>query len=88
MSEKPQRPHGVTVYINTRPHVVETREISFEELFALAFPGQVVGPLDLLTIAYSRGHGHGGGTQGQLEAGQSVRVKEGMIFVVTYTNRS
>jgi len=59
-------------------------ELSFEEIVILTRL-----PHDentIFTITYSKGQGHH--PQGQLVEGDSVRLKDGMVFNVTPTNRS
>lgn len=82
-AEPPEKPR--TIYVNTRPHQVEENKISFEELVALAYPGE--GGADFtFTITYSRGpEGH---HTGSLTQGESVAIKDGMIFDVIRTIRS
>lgn len=78
--------HEITIVINTRPHLWTEKRISYEQVVALAYPGQPVGPDTDITVRYSRGHdGHGSGT---LTAGHSVEVKDGMVFDVHRTTRS
>ncbi|MEU9370458.1 multiubiquitin domain-containing protein [Streptomyces avermitilis] len=85
----PQDHHGhqpVTIIVNARPHPWEAKEITFEQVVDLAYPGQPPTEQDTFTVRYSRGHdGHGSGT---LTAGRSVGVKKGMVFDVYRTSRS
>jgi hypothetical protein len=75
----------VTIIVNGRSKQVVKEEISFEEILALAgFPPPSEGVE--YTVLYHRGHGNK--PEGTLTAGASVRVKDGMIFNVTPTNRS
>ena len=64
-----------TIIINTRPFVWNEKKITFEQVLGLAFPGQ---PYDAAatSVEYSRGHG----ADHSLRQGESVTVKEGMIF--------
>ena len=79
-------PKMVTIIVNTRKHTVDkNRDISFEEVVALACPDVPTGGNVGFTVMYQRAHGNKDGT---LVAGQSVRVKEGMIFDVTPTDCS
>lgn len=80
-----KRSRLVTIYVNTVPHRVEKDEISFEEVVALAFPEPPAGGNLGFTVLYQRGHGN---KEGTLVAGQSVKVKDGMIFDVTPTDLS
>ena len=76
----------VTIVINTRPHEWVEKEIGYEQVVSLAYPGQPITPNTDITVRYSRGHdGHGGGT---LTAGHNVEVKDGMVFDVHRTTRS
>lgn len=74
----------VTIIVNTRPHEwTKKDDITFEEIVALAFPGQPYDP-EGTTVEYSRGHGK----DKSLRPGESVKVKDGMIFDVEPANRS
>jgi hypothetical protein len=75
----------VTIYVNTRPYTVEKDEISFEEVTKLAYPTTPPGGNIGYTVMYQRAQGNKDGT---LVAGQTVKVKDGMIFDVTATDLS
>jgi hypothetical protein len=75
-----------TIIVNGQEKTVTEKEISFDEVVALAFNPVPKGPYILITVAYRRGHGDK--PQGTLTEGQSVKVKKGMIFDVTATDRS
>lgn len=74
----------VTIIVNGRSFEAVKDEISFEELVSLA--NLVSGPNIIYTVTYDRGHGNK--PQGTLVASESVKVKEGMIFNVTATDKS
>ena len=57
--------------------------LSREQVVELAFPGQPYDP-EGTTVEYSRGHGH----DKSLRPGETVRVKEGMVFNVSETGQS
>jgi hypothetical protein len=79
-------PKPVTIVVNARTHEWKAKEITFEQIVDLAYPGQPPTEQDTYTVRYSRGHdGHGAGS---LTAGHSVRVKKGMVFDVYRTSRS
>jgi len=78
-------PKLVTIYVNTSPHAVGKGKISFEQLVKLAYPTPPPGANIGFTVLYQRGEGNHEGT---LVAGQSVEVKDGMIFDVTPTDLS
>jgi hypothetical protein len=66
--------------------MVTQREMSYSEIVALADDLPPAGTDTLYTVTYRRGNDNK--PQGTLEAGQSIKIKEGMIFNVTATNRS
>lgn len=80
-------PKSVTIIVNGRPKTVpKNDDLTFEEIIALAFENPSNGDGIQYTIQYGRGHGNKPG--GALVEGQSVKVKGGMEFDVTSTNRS
>lgn len=72
-----------TIVVNTKPHEWHQKEITFEQIVGLAFPGQPYDPQGT-TVEYSRGHG----PDKSLRPGESVHVKDGMIFDAEPANRS
>ena len=80
-------PKTVTIIINGQAKSVPKNQvISFEELVALAFDNPQTGDGVQYTIQYTRGHGNK--PAATLVEGQSIKVKDGMEFDVTQTNRS
>jgi hypothetical protein len=79
-------PHTFHIIVNTRPKDWNEPTISFEQLIALAFANPPSGPTVEFTITYSQGESpkH----EGTLQPGQSVNVRDGMIFDVTATDKS
>lgn len=75
----------ITILVNTREKVVEKDQLTFEEIVALAFDPVPSGPNIMLTVTYHRGHGN---QSGDVLAGQSVKVKDQMVFDVTATDLS
>lgn len=73
----------VTIIVNTKPTLWSEKRISFEQVAELAFPGQPYDPAGTL-VEYSRAHG----PDDNLRPGQSVEVKDGMVFDVEPANRS
>jgi hypothetical protein len=74
------------IIVNTRKKVVTTREVSFNQIVALAFDSVPVGPNILFTITYRRGpHAN---PEGHLLEGGTVKVKNGMVFNVRATDKS
>lgn len=73
----------VIIIVNGREKKVAKEEISFAEVVELA--GLPSTPNTIFTVTYRRGHGN---KEGTLVEGESVKVKEGMIFNVTATDKS
>lgn len=74
----------ITIFINGTPYPVPKDEMSFQELVILAqLP---VGPNVSYTLMYRRGHGNK--PEGILVEGESVKLKDQMVFDVTATNQS
>jgi hypothetical protein len=78
---------SVTIIINGRPKVVEKTTLSFMDVVLLAYPNaQLENPDFEYKVTYTKGHSEN--QEGTLIKGQSVKVKEGMIFNVSETNKS
>src|SRR5687767_14905414 len=93
MSEQDKKQHPgsghdktFTVIVNGEQKTVAAREITFEQLAELAFPNNPKGGNWLYTVTYRRGEGNK--PEGTLVQGETVKLKEGMIFNVTATDRS
>lgn len=86
MSTQPeQHIHETSIYVNGREVTVSERELTFDQVVALS--GLPTGPNIVFTISYRKGHGDK--AEGSMvEGGKPVKVKEGMVFNVSSTNRS
>jgi Multiubiquitin len=82
----PTQPRKITIIVNGQKKVVTTRTVSFGEIVKLAFPAPPIGVNILYTISYEDGPRVN--PQGSLKEGGTVKVKEGMIFNVTATDKS
>lgn len=80
------RDTGTNIIVNGRPKVVTEKELSFTDIVKLAFDPVPTGEFIVFTITYRKGHGNK--PEGTLLEGQSIKVKEGMIFNVTATDKS
>ncbi|HTK61502.1 MAG TPA: multiubiquitin domain-containing protein [Pseudonocardia sp.] len=80
------RPREITIVINGRERTVIDQELTFEQLVALAFPNAPTGENVLFTISFRRGRGDK--PEGSLLAGETVKLKDGMVFVVSATDKS
>lgn len=74
-----------TIIVNAREYVVHDDEISFEQVINLPYPNDPPSATVIYTVNYKRGHGN---KEGSMSAGDVVKVKDGMIFNVTQTNKS
>lgn len=80
-------PDTVTVVVNGRAKTVPKNAIlSYWDVVKLAFDNPQTGDAIQYTVQYTRGQGNK--PSGTLVEGQDVKVKEGMEFDVTSTNRS
>lgn len=75
-----------TIVINGREKEVQKTDLSFAEILALAFDPLPTGRAISFTVTYRRGNGNK--PEGTLVEGESVKVKEGMIFNVSFTDKS
>jgi hypothetical protein len=74
------------IVINGRQKEVHKNHLTYEEVVLLAFPSPVTGTAPQFTVQYTRGPEKN--PTGTLIEGQSVKIKDGMEFDVTQTNRS
>ena len=76
----------VTIIVNTREKIWNKQEISYQEVVVLAFDSYSDNEDIVYTVTYSKGsESH---HEGSMVKGSSVKVKKGMIFNVTQTNKS
>lgn len=74
------------IIVNSRPHVVPTNEVTFEQVVQLAFPGCQADSNVLFSMTYR--HAASKPHAGELGAGGTVELKKGTIFNVTKTIKS
>ena len=82
----PAQPRKFTIIVNGQKKVVTMRTVTFDEIVKLAFPTPPAGANILYTVSYEDGPLVN--PQGSLKEGQTVKVKNGMIFNVTATDKS
>jgi hypothetical protein len=75
-----------TIIVDTEQKEVTKNRLNFEDVVKLAFETPPSGPNILITIDY--GMGPPENPKGSLKKGESVRIKNGMIFDVSATDRS
>ena len=81
-----QDPKATNVVANGRERSVTDDELTFNQVAGLAFDPVPSGPNIAITITFRRGHGNK--PEGSLLPGDTVKVKEGMIFNVSVTDKS
>jgi hypothetical protein len=78
-----------TVYniiVNTRPKEVLTPKLTFWEVVKLAFPDASPSQTKIYTVTYKRGPSSN--PEGSMVDGETVHLKDGMLFNVTPTDKS
>lgn len=85
-SEKQGGDKEFTIIVNAREKTVNSDELSYDELVQLAFAEPPKGKLICFTITFRRGQGNK--PEGTLAEGETVKLKKGMIFNVTATDKS
>ncbi|HKY09691.1 MAG TPA: multiubiquitin domain-containing protein, partial [Candidatus Binatia bacterium] len=80
------RPTKVTIIVNGREKEWAKKKISFEEVVAIAFPVPPAGQCIVYTVTYHQGPPHR--PEGTLTEGDSVKVRDGMVFNVRFTDKS
>lgn len=74
----------VTIKVNGRPRVVEKRRHSYREIAAIAYPNP-----DFDGFSYTTTYLHGvNGAEGDLVEGETITVKNGMVFNVRRSDKS
>ncbi len=82
--DKKQREFSITV--NARAKTVTSKELTFDQVLALALDPVPTGDNWEFTIAFRRGQGNK--PEGTLNPGERIKVKDGMIIDVTATDKS
>lgn len=90
MQEEKDKDNGqdkeFTIIVNGREKVWREKKISFRQVVELAFGTYEDNPDVSYSVSYSKGHDPK--PEGRLVDGQSVNVKDKMIFNVKRTNKS
>ena len=77
---------SIAIIVNAREKEWDKQEeISYQDVIKLAFGEYIENENIEYTVAYSRAHGNKNGT---LTKGESVKVKEGMVFNINKTDKS
>jgi hypothetical protein len=80
------KPRVYKIIVNGHQKEVSTKTLTFDQVVALAFNPVPSGPNVQFTVTYRKGprKNH----EGSMTEGETVRIKDGMIFDVTETNKS
>ena len=82
----------ITIIVNGREKVVSSSELSpdgelsFDQVVRLAFDPPPSGPGIVFTVSYRNGAGRP--PDGRLVAGKSVKIQDGTVFNVSFTDKS
>tara|TARA_B100001115_G_C15819980_1_gene407579 strand:- start:5 stop:274 length:270 start_codon:yes stop_codon:yes gene_type:complete len=74
------------IIVNARDKVWNEKNISYDDVVILAFGSISNDPNVIYTVVYKKGDNNK--PEGTMVKGDSVKVKDGMRFNVTQTNRS
>ena len=80
------RPALITIFVNTVEKRVQGPQITFNDLVILDLGSVPEGPNIVITVDYGRGPKEN--PKGSMKPGQSVYIKNRMVFDVTATDRS
>ena len=80
------KPKVYKIIVNGRPKEVSAKTLTFDQVVALAFNPVPSGQNVQFTVTYRKGprRNH----EGSMTEAEAVRIKDGMIFDVTETNKS
>lgn len=81
-----ERDYKVTLIVNGRPKAWDKKTITFEQAVLLAFGSYDPNPNKVYTVTYDKGPHQN--PEGTMVKGETVFVKEKMIFNVTATDKS
>jgi hypothetical protein len=76
----------ITVKVNTRPHQVHMETLSFNDVVKLAFADAATTDTRIYTVTFKRGPASN--PEGTMVEGGTVQIKDGMLFNVTFTDKS
>ncbi len=86
-TSKQEHRNEIIVIVNGRQKVVSKDTFFYSEIVILAFENATFNDTTVFTVTFSRGH-DADKQAGVLVAGDTVKVKKGMIFNVTSTDKS
>lgn len=84
--EKGPKSKVLEIIVNGQPKKVEEKRLSYKQVIELAFPNAQFGPNIVYTVTYKNGPKPN--PKGVMVEGDVVKIKEGMVFNVTRTDKS
>lgn len=75
-----------TIIVNGREKIVTQHELTYLDVVRLAFDNPVINESIVYTVTYKRGVDNK--PEGMMVQGDTIKVKPGMIFNVTRTDKS
>lgn len=84
--DKPGQNKEYNIIVNARDKVWNEKDISYSDVVILAFGSINNDPNVIYTLTYKKGDNNK--PEGIIVQGESIKVKDGMRFNVTQTNRS
>ncbi len=78
--------HSTKIIVNGHNREVSGKELTFVQVVNLAFEDAVFNEVTVYTITYKRGDSHK--PEGTLVEGETIKIKEGMVFNVKRTDKS
>lgn len=84
--ETPDQNKELQIVVNGREKIWTEKEISFDQVVELAYGSISTDPNIIYTVTYKRGIGNK--PEGSMLSGDIIKVKNGMIFNATQTNKS
>lgn len=87
-NEEKEKDHSkeITIVVNGRNKTWTEKTISFEQVVVLAFGKYEDNGVTAYTVTYKKGQGNK--PEGSMVKGETIHVKDKMIFNVTATNKS
>ena len=77
--------HEIEIVMNGTKMKLTKARYTYEQLYQIAFPGQLPPQGSDKPITYSGSHGH---EEGSLRPGESIQIRNGMVFNVVPTHKS
>tara|TARA_R110000868_G_scaffold306734_3_gene568098 strand:+ start:27098 stop:27379 length:282 start_codon:yes stop_codon:yes gene_type:complete len=84
--KKEPKNKALEIIVNGQPKKVEEKRLSYKQVIELAFPNAQFGPNIVYTVTYKNGPKPN--PKGVMVEGDVVKIKEGMVFNVTRTDKS